>query len=124
MFTAPLDLQDLAAQSTRAARAPERTDIGHAHPNVSDLAPAPECWVGVLGFDRTHRYGDQALFIAHRGYRRDVGLNTWMSAGRPLGPREAAGLERVVFSTDSDSRSAVDPDGIVVELRSDSSSGS
>jgi hypothetical protein len=40
-----------------------------------------------------------------------------MSRGRSLGPSDAAGLERVVFVTDGESREAIDPDGITVELR-------
>ena len=117
MVTDPLDLQDLAAQGTGAPRAPEGTDIGHVHLKVSDLARAEEFWVGELGFEVMHRYGAQATFVATGGYHHHVGLNTWMSAGRSLAPREAAGLDRVVFATDGESREAVDPDGISVELR-------
>jgi catechol 2,3-dioxygenase len=117
MFTEPLDLQDLARESAGAARAPEGTDIGHVHLKVSDLPRAEEFWVGDLGFEVMHRYGDQATFVATGGYHHHVGLNTWMSRGQPLGPADAAGLERVVFATDGEERSAVDPDGIAVELR-------
>ena len=39
-----------------------------------------------------------------------------MSRGRPLAPREAAGLERVTFVTDGEEREATDPDGIAVAL--------
>jgi catechol 2,3-dioxygenase len=121
MFTEPLDLQDLAAQSSGASRAPEGTDIGHVHLKVSDLQRAEAFWVGELGFDVMHRYGSQAAFVATGGYHHHVGLNTWMSEGRELGARDAAGLERVVFATDGDARSVVDPDGIAVELRPASS---
>jgi catechol 2,3-dioxygenase len=116
MVTAPLDLQELAAQSTGAARAPEGTDIGHVHLKVSDLARAEEFWTGALGFEVMHRYGDQATFVATGGYHHHAGLNTWMSLGAPLAPREAAGLERVVFATDGEERESDDPDGIRVAL--------
>ncbi len=116
LFTAPLDLEDLAAQSTGAPRAPEGTDIGHVHLKVSDLPRAEEFWTGALGFDVMHRYGDQATFIATGGYHHHVGLNTWMSRGAPLVPPEAAGLERVVFATDGEERESEDPDGIAVVL--------
>ena len=117
MFTAALDLQDLVAQSTGAARAPEGTDIGHVHLKVSDLPRAEEFWVGDLGFEVMHRYGDQATFVATGGYHHHVGLNTWMSPGQSLGPADAAGLERVVFATDGEERESTDPDGIRVVLQ-------
>ncbi|HEX8206322.1 MAG TPA: VOC family protein [Solirubrobacteraceae bacterium] len=117
MVTEHLDLQDLAAQATGASRAPEGTDIGHVHLKVSDLPRAEEYWVGSLGFDVMHRYGDQATFVATGGYHHHVGLNTWMSGGRELAPRDAAGLERVVFATDGEERESADPDGIAVALQ-------
>ncbi|HEX8123269.1 MAG TPA: VOC family protein [Solirubrobacteraceae bacterium] len=116
MFTAPLDLQDLAAQSSGSPRAPEGTRIGHVHLKVSDLGRAEEFWVGTLGFDVMHRYGDQATFVATGGYHHHVGLNTWMSLGAPLAPADAAGLDRVVFATDGDAHESTDPDGIAVLL--------
>ncbi len=116
MFTAPLDLHDLAAAGPEAARAPEGTHIGHVHLKVSDLPRAEDYWVGALGFDLMHRYGDQAAFVATGGYHHHVGLNTWMSRDAPLGPAEAAGLDRVVFTTDGEAREARDPDGIAVAL--------
>ena len=120
MFSAALDLQDLAAQSTGAPRAPAGTDIGHVHLKVSDLERAEGFWVGDLGFEVMHRYGDQATFVATGGYHHHVGLNTWMSRGQSLAPPDAAGLERVVFATDGESGESTDPDGIAVELRAGS----
>jgi catechol 2,3-dioxygenase len=116
MFTEPLDLQDLAAAGPAAPRAPESTHIGHVHLKVSDLPRAEDFWVGALGFEVMHRYGTDATFIATGGYHHHVGLNTWMSRGASLGPRDAAGLERVVFATDGEAREATDPDGIAVAL--------
>jgi catechol 2,3-dioxygenase len=116
MVTAPLDLQELAAQSPGAARAPQGTDVGHVHLKVSDLPRAEAFWTGELGFEVMHRYGDQATFVATGGYHHHVGLNTWMSLGHELGPRHAAGLDRVVFATDGEEREATDPDGIAVVL--------
>jgi catechol 2,3-dioxygenase len=116
MFTAPLDLEDLARQAAGGDRAPEGTDIGHVHLKVSSLPRAEGFWVGDLGFEIMHRYGDQASFIATGGYHHHVGLNTWMSRDAELAPPEAAGLDRVVFATDGEAREAVDPDGIRVRL--------
>ena len=72
--------------------------------------------VGALGFDLMHRYGDQAAFVATGGYHHHVGLNTWMSSGAALAPASAAGLDRVVFSSDGEARESEDPDGIRVAL--------
>ena len=116
MFTAPLDLQDLGAAGGEAARAPQGTDVGHVHLKVSDLPRAEAFWVGELGFELMHRYGDQAAFVATGGYHHHVGLNTWMSRGAPLAPPDAAGLDRVVLATDGEAREAADPDGIAVVL--------
>jgi catechol 2,3-dioxygenase len=116
MFTAPLDLDDVASAGPEAPWAPEGTDVGHVHLRVSDLGPAQEFYVGELGFDVMHRYGDQALFIATGGYHHHVGLNTWYSAGQPIEPPEGPGLDRVVFRTDGETGVKHDRDGIEVEL--------
>jgi catechol 2,3-dioxygenase len=116
MFTAPLDLDDVAAAGPEAPRAPEGTDVGHVHLRVSALAAAQDFYVGDLGFDVMHRYGDQALFVATGGYHHHVGLNTWYSAGAPIEPADGPGLDRVVFATDGESGTKSDPDGIEVEL--------
>jgi catechol 2,3-dioxygenase len=116
MFTAPLDLDDVAAAGGEAPRAPEGTDVGHVHLRVSALPPAQDFYVGDLGFEVMHRYGDQALFVATGGYHHHVGLNTWYSAGQPIEPPDGPGLDRVVFRTDGESGSKRDPDGIEIEL--------
>jgi catechol 2,3-dioxygenase len=116
MFTAPLDLQDLAQAGGEAPVAPESTDIGHVHLKVSDLPRAVGFWSGDLGFDVMHRYGDQAAFVATGGYHHHVGLNTWQSLGAGPNPPELAGLDRVVFSTDGETGERRDPDGITAEL--------
>jgi len=116
MFTAPLDLDDVASAGPEADRAPEGTDVGHVHLRVSDLAAAQDFYVGQLGFEVMHRYGNQALFVATGGYHHHVGLNTWYSAGRPLEPPARPGLDRVVFRTDGDPGEHTDPDGISLEL--------
>ncbi|HKP17635.1 MAG TPA: VOC family protein [Gaiellaceae bacterium] len=58
-----------------------RVDIGHVHLKVADLDGALEFWHGTLGFDVTHRYGDQAVFLSAGGYHHHIGLNTWESKG-------------------------------------------
>ena len=36
---------------------------------------------GVLGFEITQRYGNQAVFLSAGGYHHHIGLNTWESKG-------------------------------------------
>jgi catechol 2,3-dioxygenase len=58
--------------------------IGHVHLKVADLERAIGFYRGVLGFELTQRYGDQAAFLAAGGYHHHIGLNTWESlGGRP-----------------------------------------
>jgi catechol 2,3-dioxygenase len=58
-----------------------RVDIGHVHLKVADIPRALEFWHGVLGFDITHRYGDEAVFLSAGGYHHHIALNTWESKG-------------------------------------------
>jgi catechol 2,3-dioxygenase len=55
--------------------------IGHVHLKVSDLGRALAFYCGVLGFQLTQRYGDQAAFVSAGGYHHHIGLNTWESRG-------------------------------------------
>jgi catechol 2,3-dioxygenase len=69
-------------------RAPDGTDIGHVHLKVSDLERSLAFYVGVLGFQLTQRYGEQAAFVSAGGYHHHIGLNTWHSeGGSPPSPR-------------------------------------
>ncbi len=71
---------------------PANTRIGHVHLKVSDLRRAVNFYCGLLGFEITTTYGDQAVFISAGGYHHHIGLNTWYSKGKPPAPTEAAGL--------------------------------
>lgn len=55
--------------------------IGHVHLKVSDLGRALAFYCGILGFQLTQRYGDQAAFVSAGGYHHHIGLNTWESRG-------------------------------------------
>ena len=72
-----------------------RVDIGHVHLKVSDLDRALDFYVGVLGFDLQHRYGEEAAFISAGGYHHHLGLNTWESKGGTAPPRGSTGLYHV-----------------------------
>ncbi len=66
--------------------------IGHVHLKVADLDRALAFYCGVLGFELTQRYGEQAAFISAGGYHHHIGLNTWESRGVPPPPPDRTGL--------------------------------
>jgi catechol 2,3-dioxygenase len=68
------------------------TRIGHVHLKVAELERALSFYCGVLGFEMTQRYGNQAAFVAAGGYHHHIGLNTWESAGGTPPPRGTTGL--------------------------------
>jgi catechol 2,3-dioxygenase len=72
-----------------------RVDIGHVHLKVADIDRALAFWSGILGFEVTQRFGDQAAFISAGGYHHHIGLNTWESKGGPPPPRGSTGLYHV-----------------------------
>lgn len=55
--------------------------IGHVHLKVSDLERALNFYCGVLGFELTQRFGEQAAFLSAGGYHHHIALNTWESLG-------------------------------------------
>ena len=66
--------------------------IGHVHLKVADLNRAVDFYHGVLGFELTQRYGEQAAFLSAGGYHHHIGLNTWESLGGSAPPVGATGL--------------------------------
>lgn len=77
-----------AASGSSEYRAPDATDIGHVHLKVADLERSLAFYVGVLGFQLTQQYGEQAAFVSAGGYHHHIGLNTWHSVGgSPPSPR-------------------------------------
>ena len=66
--------------------------IGHVHLKVSDLNRALAFYCGILGFQLTQRYGDQAAFVSAGDYHHHIGLNTWESRGGSPPPAGATGL--------------------------------
>lgn len=74
-----------------------RVDIGHVHLKVADLERAIGFYSGVLGFDITQRYGDQAAFLSAGGYHHHIGLNTWESASGSPPTRGTTGLYHVAI---------------------------
>jgi catechol 2,3-dioxygenase len=73
-------------------RVPAQTRIGHVHLKVSDLKKSLEFYQGLLGFELTMMYGDQAAFISAGGYHHHIGLNTWHSQNLPPAKKQSVGL--------------------------------
>lgn len=71
--------------------------IGHVHLKVADLDRAIGFYSGVLGFQITQRYGDQAAFLAAGDYHHHIGLNTWESQGGTPPPPGHTGLYHTAF---------------------------
>jgi catechol 2,3-dioxygenase len=71
---------------------PESTRIGHVHLKVSDLNKSLDFYRGLLGFELTTMYGDQAAFLSAGGYHHHIGLNTWHSLSAPPAPKQGVGL--------------------------------
>lgn len=71
---------------------PEETRIGHVHLKVSDLEQSVDFYCGLLGFEITTTYGDQAVFISAGGYHHHIGLNVWHSKGSEPAPQRYPGL--------------------------------
>jgi catechol 2,3-dioxygenase len=66
--------------------------IGHVHLKVANLERAINFYRGVLGFEITQLYGDQAAFLSAGGYHHHIGLNTWESHGGSPPPVGTTGL--------------------------------
>jgi len=71
---------------------PSRTQIGHVHLKVADLQRSLDFYCGLLGFELTTTYGNDAAFISAGGYHHHIGLNTWQSKNGPQPPKNSTGL--------------------------------
>lgn len=108
MTTGPVDLQGLLAAGRDAnavgQQAPEGTDIGHVHLQVSDVERTVRFYVEELGLDLMQRFGGQAAFLSSNGYHHHIGANTWNSRGASPARKDRAGIERIVFTVASEDR--------------------
>ncbi len=71
---------------------PKDTRIGHVHLKVSDIQRSLDFYCGLLGFELTATYGNDAAFISAGGYHHHIGLNVWFSKNASPGPRNTVGL--------------------------------
>ncbi len=98
MFTLPLDLDDLMAQSPgepQDAVAPG-TSIGHVHLKVADVPRADSFYRQALGFEEQAQL-PSAAFVSAGGYHHHIGLNSWQSAGSAPPPATAPRLRSIGF---------------------------
>ena len=93
MATLPLDMESLLS-TTEGSAVPstiaEKTDIGHVHLHVEDLAAAERFYNDFAGFAVTQRSYPGALFFSAGGYHHHIGANVW--GGRTIAPPDSAGL--------------------------------
>ncbi len=78
-------------------KAPAEVRIGHVHLKVSDLQRSLDFYCGILGFELMQMYGSDAAFVSAGGYHHHIGLNTWLSKGKPPAPERAPGLFHVAI---------------------------
>ena len=71
---------------------PLKTQIGHVHLKVSDIQQSLDFYCGLLGFEITTTYGDEAVFIAAGDYHHHIGLNVWHSKNGDPPPKNSTGL--------------------------------
>lgn len=69
-----------------------RVRIGHVHLKVANLKRALDFYCGILGFELTQRYGEEAAFVSAGGYHHHIGLNTWESRDASPPPKGTTGL--------------------------------
>jgi catechol 2,3-dioxygenase len=91
-FSIVIFMKNAFMNKTTAYSIPSQTRIGHIHLKVSDLQRALDFYCGLLGFELTQTYGDQAAFISAGGYHHHIGLNTWQSKNAPPAPKNTVGL--------------------------------
>ncbi len=73
-------------------RIPAQTQIGHVHLKVANIDRSLDFYCGLLGFEITTRYGNEAVFISAGGYHHHIGLNVWYSKNAPPAKKESVGL--------------------------------
>lgn len=71
---------------------PDGTSIGHIHLKVADIKRSLDFYCGLLGFEITTAYGNDAVFISAGGYHHHIGLNVWFSKNAPPAPKNTTGL--------------------------------
>jgi len=66
--------------------------IGHIHLTVKNLEKSLHFYHGLLGFEVTAWFGDNAVFLSAGGYHHHIGLNTWYDEKSAKIPKREIGL--------------------------------
>jgi len=66
--------------------------VGQVDLKVANLQRALDVYCGVLGFELTQRYDEEAAFVSAGGYHHHIGLNTWESRDGSPPPTGTTGL--------------------------------
>lgn len=82
----------MTSENKNTYKIPAGTRIGHVHLKVADLQRSLDFYCGMLGFELTTTYGEDAAFISAGGYHHHIGLNTWFSKDGPPAAKNSAGL--------------------------------
>jgi catechol 2,3-dioxygenase len=102
MPSLPVDLRSVMDEGRGSAAvgdmAPEGTDVGHVHLQVSDIEATSRFYVETLGLDLMMSLPGSAAFFSSNGYHHHIGANTWRSRGGRPPKRNRAGLDRVTLS--------------------------
>ncbi|MDN4611310.1 VOC family protein [Arthrobacter burdickii] len=89
-------LEEHLTEDAVSHAASKSAEVGHVHLQVGDVDTAQRFYVGVLGFERTAGWHDQALFVSAGGYHHHMAMNVWNSRG--AGPRkDTLGLGEVLI---------------------------
>lgn len=93
MATKALDLKELlqvGGDDPKSLDPPPKTDMGHIHLQVAELAAAERFYKDFLGLAVTQRSYPGALFFSAGGYHHHIAVNTW--AGKNPAPENSTGL--------------------------------
>ncbi len=82
----------MTSENKNTYKIPAGASIGHVHLKVADLQRSLEFYCGMLGFELTTTYGEDAAFISAGGYHHHIGLNTWFSKDAPPAAKNSTGL--------------------------------
>lgn len=118
MFTRPLALQSLLAESAPVAAAPlAGARWGHLHLRVTNLERSERFYREALGMILTQGSYPGARFLAADDYHHHLGLNTWGAPRKPQ-PAGALGLAAATFVRHgvAAARTLHDPDGIALHV--------
>ncbi|POG53909.1 VOC family protein [Haloferax marisrubri] len=91
MDTLSLDLGSLADDADGGDRAPDGTDLGHVHLEVTNVPRSRDFYVDALGMRVRDEGYPNASFVAAGEYHHHVGLNSWNNRSAPVG--EGRGIE-------------------------------